>query len=269
MALSLATSKAIKVGFRWVLRATLLVALLITPIVGWQWMSSERGSIYSSVLDQTRYYRVFNPKSDGAVVYALDGHSLRNGLAPAVIFSVAAILSGDQLPRVVAVASNSDRDRDFRRSASTPTHWRPTIAGRSDQFDKFLLEELLPEIEQERTNQSRRYIMGHSLSALYALDLTTRFPEHFSGALAFAPTFSHDISISDRLPRACQSDTLLYGNWGLESARDTEVFEQTVARWHADRRCHAARLLTPRHFGSVHQTIMLTGQLDVAFRLLE
>lgn len=266
---SLATSKAIRHGFRWMLRGALVGVLLLTILAGWQWLSSERHSIQSSSLDQTRYYRVFNSRSDGSVVYSLDGQSLRNGLVPAVIFSVAAIVRGDHSPKIVAIESNSERDRNFRRSESTPTHWRPTIAGRSDEFDHFLLDELMPEIEQGSPKQRRRYLMGHSLSALYALDLGTRLPGRFSGILAFAPTFSHDTSISDRLPLACQRDTLLYANWGLESARDTEVFERAVTRWNADERCQGRTLVTSIHYGSLHQTIMLTGQLDVAFKLLE
>ena len=40
---------------------------------------------------------------------------------------------------------------------------------------------------------------GHSLAGLYALDLASRKRGQFSGVFAFAPTFSHDTSITRRL----------------------------------------------------------------------
>lgn len=255
--------------FRWSGRLALVGSILVSLISGWQWLTSTSHTIRSKALQEDRSYRVFNEQSDGPVIYSLDGHSLRNGLAPAVLFSFAAILRGQELPKVVAIYSNASRDRDFRPLSSAPTHWRPKIAGRSSDFDNFLFAELLPEIEGREAEGARRYLMGHSLSGLYALDLATREPERFAGVFAFAPTFSHDTSIGERLPKACHAGTFLYANWGLESSRDTAVFNATAAKWKAAPDCRQKSLLTPRHYGSLHQTIMLTGQLHTAFWLLE
>lgn len=254
---------------RWLGRLALAGSLLIGLISSWQWITSKSHTIQSRALQEARTYRIFNEHSDGPVIYSLDGQSLRNGLAPAVLFSFAAILRGQELPTVVAIHSNASRDRDFRPLSSVPTYWRPKIAGRSSDFDNFLFTELLPEIESRKAEGVRRYLMGHSLSGLYALDLATREPDRFAGFFAFAPTFSHDTSIGERLPTACNASTILYANWGLESSRDTAVFDATVVRWKADPDCRQKSLLTPRHYGSLHQTIMLTGQFHTAFSLLE
>jgi Putative esterase len=254
---------------RWSGRLALVVSLVVGFLAGWQWLTSKRYSIHSRALQESRTYRVFNERSNGPVIYSLDGDSLRNSLAPAVLFSFAATLRGQALPKLVAVHSNVGRDRDFRPLKSTPTYWRPKIAGRSTAFDNFLLGELVAEIEKPEAKGIRRYLMGHSLSGLYALDLATREPERFAGIFTFAPTFSHDTSIGERLPKLCHAGTSIYANWGLESLRDTAVFDVIVTQWNANIDCRQNTPATPRHLGSLHQTIMLTGQFHVAFWLLE
>lgn len=258
-----------RLSFRWLARFALGMLLVVSLLSAWQWSTSLVRTIESVALQETRTYRVFNPHSEGLVVYSLDGSTLRNSLAPAVVFSVAAVLQGDEPPKIIAVFSNVNRDRDFRPATSAPTYWRPRIVGRSSAFDTFLMRELVPLIEGHRVSDQRRYILGHSLSGLYALDLATRFPRQFAGVFAFAPTFSQDTTIDGRLPIACNADTVLYANWGLESARDTEVFAATATRWKADRRCQQRPPLTPRHYGSMHQIVMLTGQLHAAFLLFD
>lgn len=254
---------------RWSGRVALAGLLVLGGLASWQWATSKAHTIQSNALQERRMYRVFNEHSDGPVIYALDGNSPSNSLAPAVLFSVSALLRGQVIPKIVAVHSNASRDRDFRPPNSAPTYWRPKIAGRSGQFDKFLLAELLPAIENREPKGKRRYLMGHSLSGLYALDLATRKPNRFAGIFAFAPTFSHDISIDERLQRSCNLGTSIYVNWGLESVRDTAVFDSIMARWKAYPGCRQVVPLASRHFGSLHQTIMLTGQFHIAFWLFE
>jgi predicted alpha/beta superfamily hydrolase len=255
--------------FRWSGRFGLGMLLVASLLSVWQWSTSAVHTIESVALQETRIYRVFNPHSEAQIVYSLDGATLRNSLVPAVVFSIAAILQGRDPPKIVAVYSNANRDRDFRPVTSAPTYWRPRIVGRSSEFDTFLMRELMPQIEGRQAKEMRRYLLGHSLSGLYALDLATRAPGHFAGFFAFAPTFSHDTTIGGRLPTACNANTILYANWGLESSRDTEVFTATVAQWKADGRCRKHPPLTPRHYGSLHQMVMLTGQIYAAFWLFD
>lgn len=248
-------------------RLGLAPLLVVSLLSAWQWSTSAVHTIDSLALQETRTYRVFNPRSQGQIIYSLDGATHRNSLVPAVVFSIAATLQGQDPPKIVAVYSNANRDRDFRPFISAPTSWRPRIVGRSSEFDIFLMRELMPQIEGRQAYKMQRYLLGHSLSGLYALDLATRVPGHFAGVFVFAPTFSHDTSIGERLPNACNADTFVYVNWGLENSRDTKVFAAIVAQWQADRRCRRRPLLTLRHYGSLHQIVMLTGQIHVAFWL--
>jgi predicted alpha/beta superfamily hydrolase len=259
----------LRVIFRWSGRFGLVMLLVAGLVSAWQWSKSAVYKIESVALQETRAYRIFNPHSEAQIVYSLDGATLRNSLVPAVAFSIAAILQGRDPPKIVAIYSNANRDRDFRPLMSAPTYWRPQIVGRSSEFDTFLMRELMPQIEGRQANEMQRYLLGHSLSGLYALDLATRVPGHFTGVFAFAPTFSHDTTISGRLPTACNANTILYANWGLESSRDTEVFTATVTQWKADDHCRKHPPLTSRHYGSLHQIVMLTGQLHAAFWLFD
>ena len=258
----------LKLTLRWSGRVALGGLIMTGLLSGWQWSTSAVHTIRSVALKETRIYRVFNPHSETQTIYSLDGATYRNSLAPAVVFSIAAILRGQDPPKIVAVYANANRDRDFRPVTSAPTYWRPRIVGRSSDFDTFLMRELIPQIEGRQATGIHRYLMGHSLSGLYALDLATRMPDRFAGVFAFAPTFSHDTTIGNRLPMSCNTSTIIYANWGLESSRDTEVFDATVAQWKADRRCRERRPLTPRHYGALHSIVMLTGQVQAAFWLI-
>ncbi len=256
-----------------IFKAAIWILTFVTACAGtvaiWQWFSSDERTIISQALDNQRTYRVFNPDADGAVFYALDGQSIRGGLIPAIIFSAKALASGEDLPKIVAIDAGTTRDADLRPLSGTPTNWRPVIAGRSDQFDGFLLNELSLAVEGEGGRPSSRYLLGHSLAGLYALDLATRKPDYFDGVFAFAPTFSHDTSIAERLDKACHDGLLVYANWGLESARDTAVFEDTTRRWREAERCQSNPPKTIRHYGAIHQIVMVTGQLDAAFRFVD
>ena len=254
---------------RWLIRLACVLAVMIGAMLFWQWVASEAHVISSRALGSDRTYRVFNPNSHGPVIYALDGQNARHGLLPAVIFSVTAAVKGQELPKIVAIASGKDRDADFRNARSEPELWRPRIAGHANRFDSFLIGEIIPVIEGEAIGQTPRFVMGHSLAGLYALDLGARHPDAFDGIFAFAPTFSHDLSIANRLAQTCRDGVMVYANWGWESARDTATFEKVMARWNAAPECGQQRPITRRHFGAFHQVIMLTGQVDLALRFLE
>ena len=256
---------------RWlrrIARAGLALCLCMAGLAAWLWAGSTQHVMRSQALGEARSYRVFNASPTGRIVYALDGHSLRNSLAPAVLFSLSAWLRGEHSPTIVAVDSTASRDRDFRPEAVTPTAWRPDIEGRSGRFDTFLLDELAPALEDAAHRRRSRYVMGHSLAGLYVLDLASRRPQAFDGFFAFAPTFSHDTSIASRLPRTCEA-RLVYANWGLESRRDTTVWTSVTHGWLSHPLCAAGGPVAVRHPGSLHQTIMLTGQLHLALRGLD
>lgn len=251
------------------IRIALLPLVIFCALAIWQWIASKPHVIASEALGSNRLYRIFNPGSAGPVIYAFDGDKLRHGLIPAITFSVAATLQAKPLPRIVAVDSDVDRDRDFRNVTSTPTDWRHDISGRADKFDTFLTQELIPEVEGSAAAPNGRYLMGHSLAGLYALDLSSRQPELFDGVFAFAPTISHDTSIIERLTDACRADTRLYANWGWESERDSAVFMRAANRWKSAENCVSNPPVVRHHYGAFHQIVMLTGQVEVAWSFLD
>ena len=119
----------LKLILRWFGRVALGGLIMTGLLSGWQWSTSAVHTIRSVALKETRIYRVFNPHSETQTIYSLDGATYRNSLAPAVVFSIAAILRGQDPPKIVAVYANANRDRDFRPVTSAPTYWRPRIVG--------------------------------------------------------------------------------------------------------------------------------------------
>jgi predicted alpha/beta superfamily hydrolase len=258
----------VRATLRWAALAGLAALAVFAAAALLVQLGSEEASVRSQALGEERRYRVFNPGGSGPIVYALDGQAARNGLIPATLFSLSAMIRGAETPTVVVVYSGRHRDLDFRPRRVVPTHWRPKLRGRAPAFDHFLFTELIPQVEHSPRGDRKRYLMGHSLAGLYALDVAARSPRDFHGVFAFSPTFSHDLSIKVRLPAACRGQMRTYANWGLESARDTEVFNAVTTAWRQDEACTGQKLKIRHHYGVIHQLIMTTGQIEAAARYL-
>ena len=229
------------------------------------WDDSQAHTIDSVHLQEQRSYRVFGSGNSNEYVYSFDGQSFRNGLFPATMLRISSWIGAWPDATFVAIYSNANRDVDFRPQHVEPTYWRPSISGRSDIFDSFLIEELFPEVEGNMDVAKRRHLFGHSLAGLYVIDLASRHPDLMAGVYAFSPTFSHDQTILDRLPNVCAGQTDVYANWGLESERDTKVFQSFTREWLEHPGCQERSLTIRRHFGVVHAAIMSTGQAEVIF----
>jgi len=257
-------------AIRWFVYLVIFGAATLGVTSSILWWKSAEETIFSTALGEDREYRIFNlPNSNSVnghdVVYGLDGEKIRHGLLPATFLKIGSLLRGEEAPIFIAVYSKDTRDIDLRPKTVTPSKWRPDISGRSDAFDRFLIEELRPSLEQEIGKPSQNYILGHSLAGLYALDIAARRKNIFDGVFAFSPTFSHDLSIKDRLATTCRHTSKLYINIGLESGRDTEVFDQVTSKMSQQAACRENKLYIRKHFGMIHQVIMLTGQIDIAF----
>jgi predicted alpha/beta superfamily hydrolase len=230
------------------------------------WLNRSVLFIQSAALSERRSVTVFGasglvPKSGEVAVYSLDGDKHRHALMPAAHGAVIAWLHGDRAPLFVAIHDHRRRDVDFRPAKVQPASWRPNISGRGAAFDRFLLTELQPEITRRFGSVQRQYLFGHSLGGFYTLDMPTRQANHgFAGLYAFSPTFSHDLSLIDRLATTCANSKNVYMNIGLESARDTAIFAQAKTALQRNERCKA-NVQISRHFGVVHQLIMLSGQI--------
>lgn len=233
-------------------------------LLGWVWAERFEFSVYSEALKEHRRITVFGRRSvqKPSVIYALDGDKYRHALLPAAHAVVIATLYGRQAPLFVAVHDHGQRDIDFRPAKVQPAYWRPDISGRSPLFDRFLIEELRSAIEKRFGPPGRRYLFGHSLGGYYAVDMATRQSRHgFSGLFAFSPTFSHDVSVLTRLDRACANTPYIYASIGLESGRDSAMFNRAESSVRTKAIC-AGRISMARHPGMLHQLIMLSGQLS-------
>lgn len=250
---------------RWLIASAVLVATCLAAFSAYTVAGSRTVTMYSAALGEERIYSVYHSAYRSRIIYVLDGHMDRNGWIAATLYAIGSTLRGHSPPTVVAIHSNQNRDIDFRNKTSTPTDWRPTLEGRAPALDAFLLDELLPQVEEGLQTAPKRTLSGFSLSGLYALDLATRSEGVFDRVQAFSPTFSHDTSISERLGNSCSDDTRLFANWGLESDRDTDVFQSAAARWQSSADCSKDSLTIRRHFGVIHALIMVTGHAENAF----
>jgi predicted alpha/beta superfamily hydrolase len=219
-------------------------------------------TVLSAALGETRKISVYGAAQGAASIYSLDGDKTRHSLLPAAHGAIIAWLSGDSAPMVVAVHAQGTRDIDLRPESVEPAYWRPSIKGRGPAFDAFLLRELRGEIEKRFGRPKKRYFFGHSLAGFYAIDMASRQDGHgFDGLFAFTPTFSHDLSLLDRLDNVCSNSFALYANIGLESRRDTAVFEKTKAAFAKESACKTKVSLS-WHPGMIHQVVMITGQVE-------
>lgn len=253
---------------RWVrglLRAVLWLgvafALTYSLLLAWVWIGRTEIVINSDALNERRVITVFG-SNPSVTIYSLDGDKYRHGLIPAVNGALIAWLSGEPGPLFVAIHDHGDRDRDFRPTEVHPALWRPNISGRAAAFDVFLINELRGGIEPRFGAPEKRYLFGHSLGGFYALDMPTRQSQHgFAGLFAFSPTFSHDVSLINRLKKSCATTPRIYANIGLESARDTRVFAMAERMTRAVPAC-SKNLRFRYHPGMVHQIVMITGQVE-------
>jgi predicted alpha/beta superfamily hydrolase len=241
-----------------------LAGISYAALLATTWINRTEILVPSQALGESRKVTVFGGAGSGrprVAIYSLDGDKYRHGLLPAAHGALFAWASGEAPPLFVAIHDQGGRDRDLRPAQVKPAHWRPNISGRAAAFDIFLVQELRKEIEARFGAPQRRFLFGHSLGGYYVLDMPGRQLKHgFAGLYAFSPTFSHDLSLLDRLEAACNSAPQIYANIGLESRRDTAVFRDTEKRVRANPACRG-RFETFHHPGMIHATVMLTGQL--------
>jgi predicted alpha/beta superfamily hydrolase len=246
--------------------ALLVVALMAyAGVLAWIWITRVDLSVESPALSVRRTVTVFGPSAakQELVIYSLDGNKHRNGLLLAAHAAIFAIVKGKPRPLLVAVHDQGARDRDFRPPVVSPASWRPNISGRAPAFDVFLIDELRAQIERRFGVPQQRWLFGHSLAGYYALDMPTRRSSHgFAAIHAFSPTFSHDLSLLNRINATCRATPHIYANIGLESARDSDVFGQAEQAFRVAPGCRGKVSLS-QHYGIVHQLIMLTGHAEV------
>lgn len=180
--------------------------------VGKPLSSGESYVIKSERLKEDREIRVFLPAAYAAskrqypVIYAFDGEGTGPIAAGAVGF-MTGYSAIPQMPESIVVAIvNTDRNRDM------PIPQGYGSAGER-QFLSFIVDELIPSIEQRYRTQPLRILLGHSQGGLFAHYAMSSRPDIFRWILSIdAPLsgFGPVKPIMDRI-RSIASDPKFHG----------------------------------------------------------
>jgi predicted alpha/beta superfamily hydrolase len=162
--------------------------------------------IPSTVMREDRRVMVSLPESYGRtssgypVLFLLDGSSHIVHGAALVQYLVTA---RNRIPEMIVVAlPNTNRNRDM------------TPGPGAVQFQKYLVEELIPWVEQKYRTVPERVVVGHSLSGSFVVHTLLNRPALFSGYVAAsAPLWRYDGLAQDMrsgLARAAQAGAAVY-----------------------------------------------------------
>ncbi len=157
-----------------------------------------KDSIYSNALNDYREIHIQLPNSYSPdnnrkypTIYILDGRVL----LPAVN-TVYEFYHGGYLPEMilVAISNNKNRTRDLTPTKITTKFGMPFTEenGESDNFLKFIEEELIPYVESNYAVTSYRTLIGHSYAGLFTINTLIHHPKLFSNYLAIDPTLYWD-----------------------------------------------------------------------------
>jgi enterochelin esterase-like enzyme len=148
----------------------------------------------SAILGESRTIDVFLPRGYAderervfPVLYANDGQDMEAVDLSRQLDSLQE--AGAMEPTIVVAIHATERVRDYG-TAGTPN--AQGLGDRAALYERFVLEELMPEINAKyRTAQGPAYtaIMGWSLGGLSAFDLAWRHPDQFGLAGVFSGSF--------------------------------------------------------------------------------
>jgi len=177
-------------------------------------VAGEAITVRSRVLDEERTLLIRTPRGYDAdtrrypVLFVLDADWHFNVAAAEVEFlSECSYLSTHPAPPLIVVGvMNVDRNRDF-----TPTHCVlqrgmsfPT-SGRADTFRRFLVEEVVPLIDERYRTVPFRILAGWSLGGLFAIQTLLDETPVFDSYLAISPSLWWDDAVTLRNLRSAGS----------------------------------------------------------------
>lgn len=155
-------------------------------------------SIFSKTLGENRNFWVklpegYQPDSDEkyAVVYLLDGFSLKNNLE-----TVYDNYWGHYLPHMilVGISNRTNRTRDLttsqikmRRGSAMDVE-----TGGAETFTKFMEDELLPYIDSTYPTMPYRTLIGHSYAGLFTINTLINHSHLFENYIAIDPSLDWD-----------------------------------------------------------------------------
>lgn len=172
----------------------------------------EKQTVFSKVLNENREIWVHLPKTynDTAinpakypVIYLLDGENnfeYYTGLTDFIARTPYA-----DIPECIVVGiKNTERTRDLTPTKSqkkSPVNPAVTLfadSGGSENFVKFIQEELKPYISKNYRTQEYSVLVGHSFGGLFAINVLLTHPEYFNAYVANDPSlwWDNEVTIS-------------------------------------------------------------------------
>ncbi len=149
-------------------------------------------SLPSTALGETRRISIWRPpgteKTALPVVYLLDGGPEEDLLHVVGLLQVGAA-NRTLRPFMLVGIENTQRRRDLTGPTSNAEDKKiAPVVGGAATFRKFLVDELIPEIERRYHPTSERALVGESLAALFVVETALTAPGAFSTYVAVDPS---------------------------------------------------------------------------------
>jgi len=153
-------------------------------------VNTERGSIYSEILQIEKSYQIFLPESynysDSStypVVYLIDG-DYNFYYQTGIVESLANV--SEQIPELIVVGISDNGNEGYRKDCTLKSEKNPE--GRAEKFISYIEKELKPFIAKKYKVSPYEILMGHSLGGLFATNVFLTRPELFSAYIAIDPS---------------------------------------------------------------------------------
>ncbi|PKF73828.1 alpha/beta hydrolase [Chryseobacterium sp. PMSZPI] len=170
----------------------------------------EKHSIFSKVLNENREIWIHLPKTytdttinpaKYPVIYLLDGENNFEYFTGLTDF-IARTPYADIPECIVVGIKNTERTRDLtptksqKKSPVNPTLTLFADSGGSENFVKFIQEELKPFIKKNYRTQEYSVLVGHSFGGLFAINTFLMHPDYFDAYVANDPSLWWDNKVT-------------------------------------------------------------------------
>ena len=153
----------------------------------------------SEVLNETRVLNIYLPANYDSnksypVIYLLDGSAEEDFVHIAGLVQFGSFSWINQVPESIVVGiANVDRKRDFTFPTSNARDQKDfPSSGGSDNFIKFIADELQPLIAKNYSTNQSKTIIGQSLGGLFATEVLLKSPELFDNYIIISPSLWWD-----------------------------------------------------------------------------
>lgn len=150
-------------------------------------VSVETVFIKSKVLSESRELLISLPENYShqkkyPVSYVLDGESLFHGHKEVVKY----LAEKNVIPAMIVVGIvNKNRSSDLTHTSDSSSNFQPNGGGQN--FESFIVDELIPYIDSAYSASQYRVLTGHSISGLFATKLALNGSDPFNAFLIIDP----------------------------------------------------------------------------------